>query len=358
MSSAYQVITCQGEAWDRGSRYGEIAAEDIRENLETYRELFAKRYGLTWEVALARVRGVVAPLQDFDEALFQELQGIAAGVGVDPIEIIALNARSTILYGQEECTSIAFIHGVGPQRGTMVGQNWDNMRRLRPVVLRLIEEGKPEILTLTEAGTLAKIGCNSAGIGLCVNGLSIAGCPSSRSIPIFVLIRRALQSASLGEALAVISSNPMDAPHNFKVASREGAAFDVESLYEHCDILPPRGAVQVHTNHILSKRLLMKDALLPHLTHSVVRLWRAEQLLGTREGSSLGVEDMKAVLSDHFDTPGAICRHGQDESNGLEGVTKHAIIMDLENGSMHVSDGYPCCTPFTIHSFDKPRCVE
>jgi len=355
MSYSVQVIRCQGSPRSRGESYGAAASLEIRENLATYRELFERRFRLSWQDALNRVQQVVAPLQNFDQALFEELDGIAVGADVDAREIIALNARSTIIYGREACTSIAFIHGVGRQRGTIIGQNWDNMRRLRPVVLHVVEEDRPEILTLTEAGTLAKIGCNNAGIGLCVNGLSIAGKPSGNSIPIFVLIRRVLQSRNLADALAVIGGHQMDAPHNFKVASREGAAFDVESLYEHCDILCPASSVQVHTNHILSHRLLMPDVLVHELPHSVVRLWRAEQILGRRSWRSLGVKDMKVVLSDHFDGPGAICRHGQDESNGLEGVTKHAIIMDLERGRMHVSDGYPCSTPFAVHTFDEPR---
>lgn len=355
MINPVRLIRCEGSPRERGEHYGQSAKLEIAENLATYRELFQTRFGLSWDRALARVQDVVAPLEGFDGALFQELQGIAVGAEVDPLEIIALNARSTIIYGREECTSIAFIHGVEGQRGTIVGQNWDNMKQLRPVILHVIEEGKPEILTLTEAGTLAKIGCNSAGIGLCVNGLSIAGRPSSESVPIFVLIRKALQSTSLSETLDVIVGHQMDAPHNFKLASREGAAFDVESLYEHYDILPPSGPVQVHTNHILSHRLLMRDALLAQLTNSAVRLWRAQQLLGATGGASLDVENMKAVLSDHFDGPGSICRHGRDESNGLEGVTKHAIIMDLEQGVMHVSAGNPCSTPFTTHSFDTPH---
>ena len=165
----------------------------------------------------------------------------------------------------------------------------------------------------------------------------------------------ALQATSLSETMHVIAGHQMDAPHNFKVASTEGLAFDVESLYENCDILAPTGPFQVHTNHILSPRLLMRDALLAQLTNSATRLWRAKQLLGRLKDRSLDVEDMKSLLRDHFDGPGLICRHAKDESNGLEGVTKHAIIMDLEQGVMHASAGYPCSTPFTTHAFDTPH---
>lgn len=165
----------------------------------------------------------------------------------------------------------------------------------------------------------------------------------------------ALQATSLSETMHVIAGHQMDAPHNFKVASAEGLAFDVESLYENCDILAPTGPFQVHTNHILSPRLLMRDALLAQLTNSATRLWRAKQLLGRLEDRSLDVEDMKSLLRDHFDGPGSICRHAKDESNGLEGVSKHAIIMDLEQGVMHDSAGYPCSTPFTTNAFDTPH---
>jgi len=351
--SVFPRILCEGAAKDRGYAQGRAAKEAIQDNIETYRRVFLSGHGLDWQTALARVRSVISPLEEFDPDLYEELQGLAEGAGVDFLEILALNARSTITYSQEECTSLAFIGGIKNQQETVLGQNWDNMRRLKAVVLHVKEEGKPEILTLTEAGTLAKIGFNSAGIGLCVNGLSVAGHPVSHSVPIFVLIRKALQAMSLSEAMEVITKNPMDAPHNFKLASQQGGAFDVESLYEDLDIIAPTGPFLVHTNHILSRRLLIKDALLPELPNSAVRLWRARQLLAQMSGRSLGVQEMKTVLSDHFDLPNAICRHPRIQKDGLEGVTKCAVIMELENGRMHVSQGNPCEAPFETHQFDE-----
>jgi len=231
MMSVFPRILCEGSAKDRGHAQGRAAKEAIHENIETYRRLFLSGHGLDWKTALARVRSVISPLEGFDPDLYAELQGIAEGAGVDFMDILALNARSTITYSQDGCTSVAFIGGIENQEETVLGQNWDNMRRLKAVVLHVKEEGKPEILTLTEAGTLAKIGFNSAGIGLCVNGLAAAGNPAPNSVPIFVLIRKALQAMSLSEAMEVITKNPMDAPHNFKLASKQGAAFDIESLY-------------------------------------------------------------------------------------------------------------------------------
>lgn len=54
------------------------------------------------------------------------------------------------------------------------------------------------------------------------------------------------------------------------------------------------------------------------------------------------------MLSDYLDEPGSICRHGKNEGDCLEGVTKHAIIMDLEAGRMSVGVGVPCSTEYTF----------
>ena len=55
----------------------------------------------------------------------------------------------------------------------IVGQNWDNDPVLNDftVVLTRRPAGKPALMNITQAGLIAYMGFNNAGIGLCLNTL-------------------------------------------------------------------------------------------------------------------------------------------------------------------------------------------
>ena len=58
---------------------------------------------------------------------------------------------------------------------TLLAQNWDWYNEVKncQVILKIGQrEAKPALVTFTEAGQLAKIGMNAAGIGLVVNNLT------------------------------------------------------------------------------------------------------------------------------------------------------------------------------------------
>jgi isopenicillin-N N-acyltransferase like protein len=353
---AVPLVDCIGTGRERGLAHGERATPRIHANIETYRQLFEARHGLDWASVRERVARVVPEIEAFDPDLLDELRGIADGAAVDFLDVVVLNARSSITMTRaaDECTSIAALSEPGSAGGTLLGQNWDNMRQLEPVVLRVVQEGKPSILTFTEAGTLAKIGLNGAGIGLCVNGLCTPG-GSHRGIPIFVMLRKALQMTSLSHAMAVITTAVRDAPHNYLLASREGAAFTVEALIGDFDILPPQGRFLVHTNHILSPRLAVRDELKASHPDTVVRLWRATRLLDGHRGD-FRPQDLLRVLGDHFDAPTSICRHGDREGDPFAMQTNNAIVLELDAGRMWVTRSTPCDSERDVHEL-APQAV-
>lgn len=56
-------------------------------------------------------------------AYHEEMRGIAEGAGVDLLDIVALNVRTEIAFGQfsDGCTSVAWKTG----SHSFLGQNWD-----------------------------------------------------------------------------------------------------------------------------------------------------------------------------------------------------------------------------------------
>ncbi len=341
----WPVIRCEGRGHDRGFAHGAQAGELVARNVETYRQLLARRFGLGWDTVRDRTRPFVPAVEGFDVDLAEELQGIAEGAGVDLLDVVVLNARSgfTLARAAHECTAVAHVPRPGERGAPTLAQNWDNLLRLEAVVLDVVQTGRPRCLSLTEAGTLAKIGLNAEGVGVCVNGLHASGSVPD-AVPIFVLLRKALQSTTVVEAMRTITATAKDAPHNYLLASREGAAFDVEALPGDFEILSPAGCVLAHTNHFVSGRFATREGLGRGDPDSVVRLWRAEALAG-RHDDVFGVAEAKAVLGDHFGGPAAICRHASADDE-LAAGTRCAVVMDLEARRMHVSDGNPCETPF------------
>lgn len=340
------VIHCEGGPHDRGESHGAQAAELIHDNVETYRRLLRARFGIEWAAARRHAARFVPWIQEFDAGLAEELRALAAGARADARDIVLLNARSslTLTRSPDDCTAIASLPAAAHAGATMLAQNWDNLRRLRAVVLQVATPGSSPLVTLTEAGTLAKIGLNGDGVGIAVNGLH-GPAAARRAVPIFVTLRKALEAPTLGRAMEILTGTVKDAPHHYLVASGEGAAFSIEALADDHDILAPAGPFLVHTNHYVGPRLLARPTSRVRHPDSVVRLWRAQRLLAGHRGP-FGVAEAREVLGDHFGAPGSICRHAGDGADDLAGETKCCVVMELAASRMHVSEGHPCKTPF------------
>lgn len=72
---------------------------------------------------------------------------------------------------------------------------------------------------ITEAGIIGKIGCNDAGIGVCLNALRTSTCRNK--VPIHLELRAILDSSTFSEAVASVQKDQMASPAHFLIASRE-----------------------------------------------------------------------------------------------------------------------------------------
>jgi isopenicillin-N N-acyltransferase-like protein len=348
---AHPLVRCEGRPRDRGVAHGEAARELVHENIQTYRMLLQRRFGVAWPAARRHAAAFVPKIRAFDRGLAEEIAGIADGARADVRDIVLLNARSslTLTDSPDGCTTFVSIPDGDRPGAALLAQNWDNLTRLRAVVLDIREADTPGILTLTEAGTLGKIGLNTEGVGIAVNGLHSRR-PAARGVPLFVAIRKALAAPTLVEALRIMSTTPKDGPHHYMVASRGGVAFSIEALPSEFDLLRPAGPFLVHTNHYLSPRFVVRPECRLREPGSVVRLSRAERLLAAHRGP-IGVAEAKDVLSDHSDAPASICSHATAGADELAGETKCAVIMELGAGRMHVSEAHPCKTGLETFAF-------
>src|SRR6185436_6792371 len=198
----FPIVDVSGNAFERGRMHGERARARVERSIANYAHLFAF-CDIAWEEAQRRALAYRDAIGGLDASLLDEIEGIAAGAGRKPGEILALNARTELLpptyLGKAgapsgECTAIAVRAHASATGGTLLAQNWDwlGAQREALILLRVPESDHPGFLTLTEAGMLAKIGMNTLGFGICLNILRSVDDGKRTGVPVHVLLRALL----------------------------------------------------------------------------------------------------------------------------------------------------------------------
>lgn len=350
-----------GSSYELGRRIGAALHDQVAHCLTYYRQMFADYSDLEWSRACELAKRFVPAIEAYGPEYLEEMRGIADGAGCAFEDILALNCRSELVFvGRQAdaveggCTSI----GVTPEAThggrTLLAQNWDWKPIADAMAVVRITHGdsengiarKPDILMVTEAGIIGKIGCNSAGLGVCLNALSTDQAPAG--LPLHIALRGILESSTIHEAIGAATKMPLGCCANFIVATAEGECVSIEAENEDFDVLYPRDGVIVHTNHFMSPRLPLpprKDSLKRKVADTFVRAGRAEKLLRARMAKSgvLGEQDVRDVLQDHVELPHAICRHeNAGIPEGLRMVTVFSAIMNLQAGELWLCEGNPC----------------
>ena len=137
-------------------------------------------------------------------------------------------------------------------------------------------------------------------------------------------------------------------PANIILATPQGPA-DLEVTTDNVHILRDDQLV-VHTNHCLHPDLVAINADFPDLIESTPRKARIEKLLGPAH--SLSIEDMQEALRDHDNHPHSICRHANDHPETGYWVSVFSVLIEADQGKMHVSRGNPCETPYETYTLN------
>ncbi len=344
--SHFPLIEIGGAPFERGRQHGQRAAEQIHFNLAGYWQLLKHYVSLDRPAALALARQYLPAIQRYAPELAEEMRGIAAGASVTPDEILTLNTRTEILSTAitapcDECTAIFVAPEASADGHTLLAQNWDwsNVLRGGALLLRIEQPPKPTVLTLTEAGMVAKIGLNSAGVGVCTNFLRHT--QRRIGIPFHLLLREALNASRLGLAVAAIYRDVRADSGNYLLAHAEGEALSLEATPLDVGILYPQDGLLVHTNHFVTPRLQPGDTAIRESDNTLLRYGRALRLL--RRQQPLIVAALQELLRDHFNHPKSICRHPNPAQPEIErDATLASIVMDLTAGTMQVTAGEPC----------------
>ena len=188
------------------------------------------------------------------------VRGIADGAGQPVDRIAALNVRYGILYSQfgqnattvrvpDGCTAFAVAPEASLDGHLLVGENWDWIPEVRGALLHTTEADGFATLAFTEAGIFGgKIGLNSAGLGLVINGMTTTTDDWSRlSSPFHARCRAILRARDLDAATAVITAAPRACAANFLLAQAPDRIVDIEAAPDRAPGPPRRAASATRT---------------------------------------------------------------------------------------------------------------
>jgi len=343
----FTELTVSGSPQAMGQQIGEHFRSQIIELSELVLERFNKSSNkpILWAQAETVAQGSFDQVAEYFPGALEELSGTATAAGVPVERLMVLNARNMLGETSEGCTSI-MVSAVKSDTGSgFAGQNWDNDPAMAPLsaVITRKGDGKAQFTSWMQPGTVAYMGFNSAGIGICMNAMNGPGDPAG--IPWYFFVRAILESNSTADAVHALESAPRSLTANAAMITSEGP-LDIEITPDSIETIKSESqGFLVHTNHcthpsFTSHNVEFEDRI---YGQSFDRIDRGREILVDHLDNGLvSLEAAKALLSDHEGFPTSICRHPNDDPKTGWQRTVISIIVEPENKRMHISNGNPC----------------
>lgn len=336
------LLILSGSSYEIGVKHGEKAKKKIINSLETYEKMFSEYASISWGEAIKKAQLHIGAIEKYNHRYLEEMDGIGKGAGVTFEDILALNARSEIALtnAPDGCTSFALTKPKTEK--TWLAQNWDwrGSQIDSLVYVQIEQKNLPTIKMVTEAGIIGKIGCNSAGIGVCLNAL-VTNVWEAK-VPIHLGLRAVLESQTLAEAVGRVKKNQMASPAHFLVASDKEGIVSLEVSPVLTEQLHTINGVLAHTNHLCSLKMINRIKEDP-IADSMDRLTTISELLSQIDKRNITEMDLFQILSNHDGYPSSICRHvSSEQENIARSETVFSIVMNLSDRKLSWIEGKPC----------------
>lgn len=347
-NTRYREIIVSGSPREMGRQLGEAARDEIRGFVEIALERVNKTVRVSRERAMSVAARSTEFARDYSPEMLEELDGVAESSHVSLADLMLLQVRNQLRPDADAgCTSFSLAATATATSSAIVGQNWDNDPALDPftVVLTRKPLGKPALVNLTQAGLIAYIGFNDAGIGMCLNTLPA---PSREvGVPHYFLVRGIYESDSLAGAVDAVRRAQRAIPANIMLATPQGPA-DLEVTLDHVCVLSGEQGQVTHANHCKHPELLAVNEAFGELIESYPRQRRIDKLLSAA-GGPLNLAAVKTSLKDHEGHPRSICRHPNDDPQTGYWQTVFSVIIEPDQQRMHISRGTPCEHPYETY---------
>ncbi len=346
-NTRFPELTVSGSPQAMGQKIGEHFRSQIVEISELVLERFNKSTvkPISWGQAESVAQGSFNRVAEYFPDALEELRGTAIAAGVTVEQLMVLNARNMLGETSEGCTSIMVSSEKSNTGSGFAGQNWDNDPAMAPLsaVITRKGDGKAQFTSWMQPGTVAYMGFNSAGIGICMNAMNGPGDPTG--IPWYFFVRAILESNSTDDAVHALESAPRSLTANAAMITNEGP-LDIEITPESiAQIKSDSQGFLVHTNHcthpsFTSHNVEFEDRI---YGQSFNRIDRGRVILSDHLNDGLvSLDAAKELLSDHDGFPTSICRHPNDDPQTGWQRSVISIIVEPDNKRMHISNGNPC----------------
>jgi isopenicillin-N N-acyltransferase-like protein len=348
---ALPLVQLDGSPYEQGVQHGEALRERIGENLEIYFARFERELGLSRAETLGRAERYAAAVELQSPAYHAGMRGIADGSGFPFAAVAALNVRYELFYDEfqerpipDGCTAFALLPEATADGHLLLGENWDWVAGVRGAILRTAEPDGLRTLAFTEAGIFGgKIGLNSAGVGLAINGLTSHDDDWSRlRRPFHTRCYEILRCRTLEAAAAVVAGEERSCSANFLIARAPDQAVNLETSPGAARGSRCVGGCLVHANHFVDAPALgVEERNVETNPHSQRRHARLAALLAAERPVTLA--RLQAALRDHEGHPYSVCFHvdpAEPPHEYYESVA--SVIMDLHALTLSVTDGPPC----------------
>jgi isopenicillin-N N-acyltransferase like protein len=349
-TSITPVIRVEGSGRQRGESHGEEARDLVRESASRWAESVGLEVSLPVERYLDELverSGFVRTAQRLTPDLVEEVDGIAAGSGVDRRRVMALNLMDEdwwlrTRFGssplREHCSS--FGASLAPGQPAILGQNMD-LRGLDglQLLLDVLPDSGPRLLAPTCAGMIATNGFNEHGIGICVN--TLRQLPSSiDGLPVAFVIRAIAAMSSYADAVGLLRRLPHASGQSYIVGSPNAVGCFECSAASAVEYRP--GARIAHTNHPLAAPAV--PAVVPeNFSNTLVRLAHLERRVDAAARIDIGWA--RTLLAE-----APLCRGGAGDDGGF---TFYSVIMEPAAGRLWLTDGPP--DRHTFRRYDLPN---
>lgn len=355
----------------RGRFHGRALAREIGE-LARIRSELAQSQGLfRSDRQLIEVAERHLPiLESFDEALYQELLGIAEGAGISPARIVILN-HYTDLKDLDPASVLGLVEGRGAPRdrddecsmiaaatseGALLGQTWDMHGSAAPYVVMLHVPTlgqRPAAWLLSIAGCLGMAGMNAAGVGVTINNLRSQDARVGLIWP--ALVRRVLAETSASAGREIVMGAPLGSGHHYAVVDT-ARAFGIETSGR---LVEPWAELDMsrigdafhHENHCLGTEVARVSSIGATST-TLERHALLEHAL--REKPISGGRDLWALLGSHEGFPRSVCTHLATSESPHAMLTCAGVLMNLSEKRLWARSGCLHGQPPTELHFPDP----
>jgi isopenicillin-N N-acyltransferase-like protein len=276
--------------------------------------------------------------------IVEELEGAAAGSGLDPLAVFAASVEELAPAEAPTGCSDLVVTGARTADGHLLVAHTNDLYAEDEVGIVAVEwrvPGEPVVFTLG-SGPWISVGWNDAGLS--VTGNEVSPNDERVGIPRLLQVRDVLTRRTLPEAVDAALHPARSSAYNWVLAHRDGEAANVEASATSAGIDEPDDGFLTHTNHY-DRDDMRGFEHAGDYTSSCTRLDRARELA---TGGDFTLARLRELLSDHANGENAICRHG-DEPKAVK--TVFWCVADVTAGEITYGRGNPCDSEAQVYRF-------